>query len=187
MGYDDPELNKIQRKHDKIILNTGLKNGLGKELKLMGFRNKKSTSNGKTKDTLNNNMQNIIVKFDEKNNPLGRLTFYGFFQDQIGSQLSTLQKNKNIDSNKGIGLSYESIFNNSKFKISTESNKIRSLWEIDTASLTKIRGEQKLTGSFEIFQSQKREGLNLQDLKFIFSNQRISSSSDSDSLVSFSK
>ena len=66
LGYDDPELNKIQRKHDKIILNTGLKNGLGKELKLMGFRNKKSTSNGKTKDTLNNTMQNIIVKFDEK-------------------------------------------------------------------------------------------------------------------------
>ena len=57
------------------------KNGLGKELKLMGFRNKKSTSNGKTKDTLNNNVQNIIIKYDEKNNPLGRLTIYGFFQD----------------------------------------------------------------------------------------------------------
>ena len=39
--YDDVELNKIQRKHDRIIFNTGLKNGLGKELKLMGFRNKK--------------------------------------------------------------------------------------------------------------------------------------------------
>ena len=143
LGYDDPELNKIQRKHDKIILNTGLKNGLGKELKLMGFRNKKSTSNGKTKDTLNNNMQNIIVKFDEKNNPLGRLTFYGFFQDQIGSQRSTLQKNKNNDSNKGVGLSYESIFNNSKFKISTESNRIRSLWEIDNHNFKIRRGEEK--------------------------------------------
>ena len=184
--YDDFELNKIQRKHDRIIFNTGLKNGLGKELKLMGFRNKKSTSNGKTKDTLNNNVQNIIVKFDEKkNNPLGRLTFYGFFQDQIGSQRSILQKNKNIDSNKGVGLSYESIFNNSKFKISTESNRIRSLWEIDNRNFKIRRGEQKITGSFEIFQSQKREGLKLQDLKFIFSNQRISSSSDSDSLVLF--
>ena len=39
-------------------------------------------------------MQNIIVKFDEKNNPLGRLTFYGFFQDQIGSQRSTLKRIK---------------------------------------------------------------------------------------------
>ena len=185
MGYDDPDLNKIQRKYDKIILNTGLKNGLGKEFKLMGFRNKKSTSNGKTKDNLNNNMQNIIVKFDEKNNPLGHLTFYGFFQDQRGSQLSIFQKNKNIDSNKGIGLSYESIFYNSKFKISTESNKIRSLWEIDDREFKLKRGEQKLTGSFEIFQSQKREGLNLQDLKFIFSNQRISFSSESDSLVLF--
>ena len=185
LGYDDPELNKIQRKHDKIILNTGLKNGLGKELKLMGFRNKKSTINGKTKDTLNNTMQNIIVKFDEKNNPLGRLTFYGFFQDQIGSQRSILQKNKNNDSNKGVGLSYESIFNNSKFKISTESNRIRSLWEIDNHNFKIRRGEQKITGSFEIFQSQKREGLKLQDLKFIFSNQIISSSSDSDSLVFF--
>ena len=185
LEYDDPESNKIQRKHDKIILNTGLKNGLGKELKLMGFRNKKSTSNGKTKDTLSKNMQNIIVKFDEKNNPFGRLTFYGFFQDQLGSQRSTLQKNKNNDSNKGVGLSYESIFNNSKFKISTESNKIRSLWEIDNLNFKVRRGEQKITGSFEIFQSQKREGLNLQDLKFIFSNKRISSSSDSDSLFFF--
>ena len=130
-------------------------------------------------------MQNIIVKFDEKNNPLGRFTFYGFFQDQIGSQLSTFQKNKNIDSNKGVGLSYESIFYNSKLKISTESNKIRSLWEVDEREFKLRRGEQRLTGSFEIFQSQKREGLNLQDLKFIFSNQRISSSSDSDSLVFF--
>ena len=181
--YDDPELNKIQRKHDKIILNTGLKNGLGKELKLMGFRNKKSTSNGKTKDTLNNNMQNIIVKFDEKNNPLGSLTFYGFFQDQKGSQRSTLQKNKNIDSNKGVGLSYELKFYNSKFKISTESNRIRSLWDIDDRNFKIRRGEQKITGSFEIFQSQKKEGLKLQDLKFIFSNQRISSNSDSGSLV----
>ena len=185
LGYDDPELNKIKKKHDKIILNTGFNNGLGKELKIMGFRNKKSISNGKTKDTLNNNMQNIIVKFDEKNNPLGRLSFYGFFQDQIGSQRSTLQKNKNNDSNEGVGLSYESIFNNSKFKISTESNRIRSLWEIDNRNFKIRRGEQKITGSFEIFQSQKREGLKLQDLKFIFSNQRISSSSDSDSLAFF--
>ena len=183
--YDDSDLNEIQKKHDRILINTGLRNHKGKELKLMGFRNNNITSNGKTKDTLKHFMQNIIAKFDDKNNFLGHLTLYGLFQDQRGVQSTTLQTNKNNDLFKSIGLLYESRFYYSTFKVSAENNKIRSLWEIDDHNLKLRRGEQKITGSFEIFQPQKREGLNLQDLKFIFSNQKISSRADSDSLVFF--
>ena len=183
--YDDSDSNEIQKDYDKILINTGLRNDVGKELRLMGFRNKKRTSNGKTKDTLDDYMQNIILKFDDKNNFLGHLSFYGFFQDQKGTQFTTFQTNKNNDSFKGAGLSYESSFYSSILKISAENNKIRSLWEINEHKFKLGRSEQKIKGSFEIFQPNKREGLNLQDLKFIFSNQRISSGSQSDSLVFF--
>ncbi|MAJ18552.1 MAG: hypothetical protein CMA06_01770, partial [Euryarchaeota archaeon] len=182
---DDSESNEIQKEYNRISINTALRNNVGKELRLMGFRNEKRVSNGKTKDTINHYMRNLIVKFDDKNNFMGHFTLYGFLQEQIGSQLTISQTNKNNDELKGIGLSYETKFNSSIFKISAENNKIKSLWEIDDDNLDLNRSGTKITGSFEIFHPQKRDGLNLQDLKFVFSNEDIISSSESDSLVFF--
>ena len=62
---------------------------------------------------------------------------------------------------------------------------IRSLWKINSLKLDLNRGRTKITGIFEIFHPQKKQGLNLQDLKFTFSNQDIISGSKSDSLVYF--
>lgn len=183
--YDDSQSNEIQKEYNRISINTALRNNIGKELRLMGFKNEKRVSNGKTKDTINHYMQNLIIKFDDKNNPMGHFTFYGFLQEQIGSEFTISQTNKNNDELKGIGLSYETKFNSSSLKISAENNKVRSLWEIDDDNLDFNRSGTKITGSFEIFNPQKREGLNLQDLKFVFSNEGIISSSESDSLVFF--
>ena len=183
--YDDSESNEIQKEYNRISINTALRNNVGKELRLMGFRNEKIVSNGKTKDTINHYMRNLIVKFDDKNNFMGHFTLYGFLQEQKGSQITISQTNKNNDELKGIGLSYETKFNSSIFKISAENNKIKSLWEIDDDNLDLNRSGKKITGSFEIFHPQKRDGLNLQDLKFVFSNEDIISSSESDSLVFF--
>jgi len=182
---DDSESNEIQKEYNRISINTALRNNVGKELRLMGFRNEKIVSNGKTKDTINHYMRNLIVKFDDKNNFMGHFTLYGFLQEQKGSQITISQTNKNNDELKGIGLSYETKFNSSIFKISAENNKIKSLWEIDDDNMDLNRSGTKITGSFEIFHPQKRDGLNLQDLKFVFSNEDIISSSESDSLVFF--
>ena len=53
---------------------------------------------------------------------------------------------------------YKLIFLSSILKISAENNKIRSLWEINEHKFKLGRSEQKITGSFEIFQPNKRTG-----------------------------
>ena len=183
--YDDSDSNKVQKEYNSILVNTGLKNDVGKELKLMGFKNKKIIRNGKTKDTLNNFIQNLIVKFYDNNNFLGEFILYGFIQDQRTFQSTKFQINKNNDELKGVGISYEAKLHSSNFKILAEKSNIRSLWKINSLKLDLNRGRTKITGIFEIFHPQKKQGLNLQDLKFTFSNQDIISGSKSDSVVYF--
>ena len=181
--YSDSDNAELQNEYKRNLINMGFRNGKGHEIKLMGFRNEKKFNNDRTKDTLDLYTQNLIVKYNDKNNFIGNISIYGFSQEQKVGEFTSFQRNKNNDELEGIGIWYEKKVRNSILRFSTERNRIRSAWTIDNDQIQLSRKGIKSIGVFEMLQPTNNEGLHLNDLKFVFSKERVNSENDLGSAI----
>lgn len=176
--YSDSDNTDLENEYRRNLINMGFRNGKGREIKLMGFWNEKKFNNERTKDTLDLYTQNLIVKYNDKNNFIGDISIYGFSQEQNVGEFTSFQRNKNNDELEGVGIWYEKKVSNSTMRFSTERNKIRSAWTIDNDQIQLSRNGIKIIGAFEMLQPTNNEGLHLNDLKFVFSKEKVNSVND---------
>ena len=176
--YSDTNAAEINTVFDRYYINMGIKRSKDLEFKIMMFQNNKLFQNNRTSDSVDVDMQNIIIKMENRHPLKGDLSFFSLIQNSKGKEnIGSERRNKNDDT-KGIGFEYEKIIDNSKIRFATETHLTQLDWDIDSTNIISDRQSSIFTGSFEIYQPENNKKYQFKDLKFIFSKHRVTDISD---------
>ena len=183
--YVDPYGNALTKKpeittsHQRQFGHLGIKNGHNLEFRFMGFKNGKQFQNDRTGNSVSIDMENIIGKMIHSSPIGGEIIFFGLFQNNLGSESTNFYTINKEDSNNGFGFSFEKPIRSAVAKFNGETNYLTSNWVIDSLTFITERVNSIFTGSFELVQPERDEGIQLKDVKIVLSKHLISDTPDS--------
>jgi hypothetical protein len=177
--YVDTEKPEITTSHQRQFGHLGIKNGHNLEFRFMGFKNGKQFQNDRTGNSVSIDMENIIGKMIHSSPRGGEIIFFGLFQNNLGSESTNFYTINKEDSNNGFGFSFEKPIRSAVAKFNGETNYLSSNWVIDSLTFITERVNSIFTGSFELVQPERDEGIQLKDVKIVLSKHLISDTPDS--------
>ena len=183
--YVDPYGNALTKKpeittsHQRQFGHLGIKNRYNLEFRFMGFKNGKQFQNDRTGNSVSIDMENIIGKMIHSSPIGGEIIFFGLFQNNLGSEFTSLDTISKEDINNGLGFSFEKPIRSAMVKFNGETNYLSSNWVIDTLTFITKRVNSIFTGSFELVQPERDQGIQLKDVKIVLSKHLISDTPDS--------
>jgi hypothetical protein len=177
--YVDAEKPEITTSHQRQFGHLGIKNGHNLEFRFMGFKNGKQFQNDRTDNSVSIDMENIIGKIIHLSPIGGEIIFFGLFQNNLGSESTNFYTINKEDSNNGFGFSFEKPIRSAVAKFNGETNYLSSNWVIDSLTFITERVNSIFTGSFELVQPERDEGIQLKDVKIVLSKHLISDTPDS--------
>jgi hypothetical protein len=177
--YVDTEKPEITTSHQRQFGHLGIKNGHNLEFRFMGFKNGKQFQNDRTGNSVSIDMENIIGKMIHSSPIGGEIIFFGLFQNNLGSESTNFYTINKEDSNNGFGFSFEKPIRSAVAKFNGETNYLTSNWVIDSLTFITERVNSIFTGSFELVQPERDEGIQLKDVKIVLSKHLISDTPDS--------
>jgi hypothetical protein len=177
--YVDAEKPEITTSHQRQFGHLGIKNGHNLEFRFMGFKNGKQFQNDRTGNSVSIDMENIIGKMIHSSPVGGEIIFFGLFQNNLGSEFTNLDTISKEDLNNGLGFSFEKPIRSAMVKFNGETNYLSSNWVIDNLTFITKRVNSIFTGSFELVQPERDQGIQLKDVKIVLSKHLISDTPDS--------
>jgi len=183
--YVDPYGNALTKKpeittsHQRQFGHLGIKNGHNLEFRFMGFKNGKQFQNDRTGNSVSIDMENIIGKMIHSSPVGGEIIFFGLFQNNLGSESTSSDTINKEDLNNGLGFSFEKPIRSAMVKFNGETNYLSSNWIIDSLTFITKRVNSIFTGSFELVQPERDQGIQLKDVKIVLSKHLISDTPDS--------
>jgi hypothetical protein len=170
---------EITTSHQRQFGHLGIKNGHNLEFRFMGFKNGKQFQNDRTGNSVSIDMENVIGKIIHLSPIGGEIIFFGLFQNNLGSELTNFYTINKEDSNNGFGFSFEKPIRSAVAKFNGETNYLSSNWDIDSLTFITKRVNSIFTGSFELVQPERNQGIQLKDVKIVLSKHLISDKPDS--------
>ncbi|MBT6982282.1 MAG: TonB-dependent receptor plug domain-containing protein [Candidatus Marinimicrobia bacterium] len=177
--YVDAEKPEITTSHQRQFGHFGIKNGHNLEFRFMGFKNGKQFQNDSTGNSVSVDMENIIGKMIHSSPVGGEIIFFGLFQNNLGSESTNSDTINKEDINNGLGFSFEKPIRSAMVKFNGETNYLSSNWVIDSSAYITKRVNSIFTGSFELVQPERNQGIQLKDVKIVLSKHLISDTPDS--------
>ena len=177
--YVDAEKPEITTSHQRQFGHLGIKNGHNLEFRFMGFKNGKQFQNDSTGNSVSIDMENVIGKMIHSSPVGGEIIFFGLFQNNLGSESTNFYTINKEDSNNGFGFSFEKPIRSAVAKFNGETNYLTSNWVIDSLTFITERVNSIFTGSFELVQPERDQGIQLKDVKIVLSKHLISDTPDS--------
>ncbi|MBT4662739.1 MAG: TonB-dependent receptor plug domain-containing protein [Candidatus Marinimicrobia bacterium] len=177
--YVDAEKPEITTSHQRQFGHFGIKNGHNLEFRFMGFKNGKQFQNDSTGNSVSVDMENIIGKMIHSSPVGGEIVFFGLFQNNLGSESTNSDTINKEDINNGLGFSFEKPIRSAMVKFNGETNYLSSNWVIDSSAYITKRVNSIFTGSFELVQPERDQGIQLKDVKIVLSKHLISDTPDS--------
>ena len=177
--YVDAEKPEITTSHQRQFGHLGIKNRYNLEFRFMGFKNGKQFQNYRTGNSVSIDMENIIGKMIHSSPIGGEIIFFGLFQNNLGSEFTSLDTISKEDLNNGLGFSFEKPIRSAMAKFNGETNYLTSNWDIDSLTFITKRVNSIFTGSFELVQPERNQGIQLKDVKIVLSKHLISDTPDS--------
>ena len=183
--YVDPYGNALTKKpeittsHQRQFGHLGIKNRYNLEFRFMGFKNGKQFQNDRTGNSVSIDMENIIGKMIHSSPVGGEIIFFGLFQNNLGSESTNLDTISKKDLNNGLGFSFGKPIRSAMVKFNGETNYLSSNWIIDSLTFITKRVNSIFTGSFELVQPERNQGIQLKDVKIVLSKHLISDTPDS--------
>ena len=177
--YVDAEKPEITTSHQRQFGHFGIKNGHNLEFRFMGFKNGKQFQNDSTGNSVSVDMENIIGKMIHSSPVGGEIIFFGLFQNNLGSESTNSDTINKEDINNGLGFSFEKPIRSAMVKFNGETNYLSSNWVIDNLTFITKRVNSIFTGSFELVQPERDQGIQLKDVKIVLSKHLISDTPDS--------
>ena len=177
--YVDAEKPEITTSHQRQFGHLGIKNDHNLEFRFMGFKNGKQFQNDRTDNSVSIDMENIIGKMIHSNPAGGEIIFFGLFQNNLGSESTNSYTINKEDLNNGLGFSFEKPIRSAMAKFNGETNYLSSNWVIDSLTFITKRVNSIFTGSFELVQPERNQGIQLKDVKIVLSKHLISDTPDS--------
>ncbi|MBT7520091.1 MAG: TonB-dependent receptor plug domain-containing protein [Candidatus Marinimicrobia bacterium] len=177
--YVDAEKPEITTSHQRQFGHFGIKNGHNLEFRFMGFKNGKQFQNDSTGNSVSVDMENIIGKMIHSSPVGGEIIFFGLFQNNLGSESTNSDTINKEDINNGLGFSFEKPIRSAMVKFNGETNYLSSNWVIDSSAYITKRVNSIFTGSFELVQPERDQGIQLKDVKIVLSKHLISDTPDS--------
>ncbi|MBT4369233.1 MAG: TonB-dependent receptor plug domain-containing protein [Candidatus Marinimicrobia bacterium] len=177
--YVDAEKPEITTSHQRQFGHLGIKNGHNLEFRFMGFKNGKQFQNDSTGNSVSVDMENIIGKMIHSSPVGGEIIFFGLFQNNLGSESTNSDTINKEDINNGLGFSFEKPIRSAMVKFNGETNYLSSNWVIDNLTFITKRVNSIFTGSFELVQPERDQGIQLKDVKIVLSKHLISDTPDS--------
>ena len=177
--YVDAQKPEITTSHQRQFGHIGIKNGYNLEFRFMGFKNGKQFQNDRTGNSVSIDMENIIGKMIHSSPIGGEIIFFGLIQNNLGSESTSSDTINKEDLNNGLGFSFEKPIRSAMVKFNGETNYLSSNWVIDTLTFITNRVNSIFTGSFELVQPERDQGIQLKDVKIVLSKHLISDKPDS--------
>jgi len=177
--YVDAEKPEITTSHQRQFGHLGIKNRYNLEFRFMGFKNGKQFQNDRTGNSISIDMQNLIGKIIHSSPVGGEIIFFGLFQNNLGIESTNSHTINKEDLNNGFGFSFEKPIRSAMAKFNGETNYLSSNWDIDSLTFITKRVNSIFTGSFELVQSNRNQGIQLKDAKIVLSKHLISDEPDS--------
>jgi hypothetical protein len=177
--YVDAQKPEITTSHQRQFGHIGIKNGYNLEFRFMGFKNGKQFQNDRTGNSVSIDMENIIGKMIHSSPIGGEIIFFGLIQNNLGSESTSSDTINKEDLNNGLGFSFEKPIRSAMVKFNGETNYLSSNWVIDTLTFITNRVNSIFTGSFELVQPERDQGIQLKDVKIVLSKHLISDTPDS--------
>ena len=183
--YVDPYGNALTKKpeittsHQRQFGHLGIKNRYNLEFRFMGFKNGKQFQNDRTGNSVSIDMENIIGKMIHSSPFGGEIIFFGLFQNNLGIESTNSYTINKEDLNNGLGFSFEKPIRSAMVKFNGETNYLSSNWVIDSLTFITKRVNSIFTGSFELVQPERDQGIQLKDVKIVLSKHLISDTPDS--------
>jgi len=183
--YVDPYGNTLAKKpeittsHQRQFGHLGIKNLNNLEFRFMGFKNGKQFQNDRTGNSVSIDMENIIGKMIHSSPLGGEIIFFGLYQNNLGSESTNSYTINKEDLNNGFGFSFEKPIRSAMAKFNGETNYLTSNWVIDSLYFITERVNSIFTGSFELVQPERNQGIQLKDVKVVLSKHLISDTPDS--------
>ena len=169
-GSSVPEL--ITTKNQKFS-NIAFRNMNNLEIRFMAQKNAKVFNNIKTKDSIDLDIENYIIKLVH-NRPKGQtIKAYGIYQGYEGRDLigSTLFEKQ--DDNLGYGFELLKSIKNGRLLILNQATYSNADWYLNSEPFLINRASSTLTGVFESFHPQTNKKFQFKDVKVVYSNQKI--------------
>ena len=179
--YVDADKPEITTSYQRQFGHLGIKNRYNLELRFMGFKNGKQYKNDRTDNSVSIDMENILGKIIHSSPIGGKIIFFGLFQKNLGIESTSSYRINKEDLNNGFGFSIEKPIHSAMAKFNGETNYLTSNWVIDSLNYNTERVNSIFTGSFELVQPEKGQGIQLKDVKIVLSKHLISDKSDSSS------
>jgi len=183
--YVDPYGNTLAKKpeittsHQRQFGHLGIKSLNNLEFRFMGFKNGKQFQNDRTGNSVSIDMENIIGKMIHSSPLGGEIIFFGLYQNNLGSETTNSYTINKEDLNNGFGFSFEKPIRSAMAKFNGETNYLTSNWVIDSLNFITERVNSIFTGSFELVQPERNQGIQLKDVKVVLSKHLISDTPDS--------
>ena len=177
--YVDAQKPEITTSHQRQFGHIGIKNGYNLEFRFMGFKNGKQFQNDRTGNSVSIDMENIIGKMIHSSPIGGEIIFFGLLQNNMGLESTSSDTINKEDLNNGLGFSFEKPIRSAMVKFNGETNYLSSNWVIDTLTFITNRVNSIFTGSFELVQPERDQGIQLKDVKIVLSKHLISDTPDS--------
>ena len=183
--YVDPYGNAIAKKpeittsHQRQFGHLGIKSLNNLEFRFMGFKNGKQFQNDRTGNSVSIDMENIIGKMIHSSPLGGEIIFFGLYQNNLGSESTNSYTINKEDLNNGFGFSFEKPIRSAMAKFNGETNYLTSNWVVDSLNFITERVNSIFTGSFELVQPERNQGIQLKDVKVVLSKHLISDTPDS--------
>ncbi len=177
--YIDAEKPEITTSHQRQFGHLGIKNRYNLEFRFMGFKNGKQFQNYRTGNSVSIDMENIIGKMIHSSPIGGEIIFFGLLQNNLGIESTNSYTINKEDLNNGFGFSFEKPIRSAMAKFNGETNYLTSNWDIDSLTFITKRVNSIFTGSFELVQPERNQGIQLKDVKIVLSKHLISDTPDS--------
>ena len=143
------------------------------EIRFMAQQNSKIFNNMRTKDSININIENYIMKLSHNYSTGRKFKAYGIYQEYDGRDLlgSTLFEKQ--DNNIGYGFELLTPIKNGRLMFINQSSYSNADWNLNSEPFQVNRINSTITGVFESFQPKTNKQFQLKDVKVVYSNQKV--------------
>ena len=171
--YSGASAPEILTTKNQNFSNIAFKNRKNLEIRFMAQQNSKIFNNMRTKDSININIENYIMKLAHNYSTGRAFKAYGIYQaydgrDLIGSTLFEKQ-----DNNIGYGFELLTPIKNGRLMFINQSSYSNADWNLNSEPFQVNRVNSTITGVFESFQPKTNKQFQLKDLKVVYSNQKV--------------
>ena len=171
--YSDMAYPEITTFNKQKYSNIALKDKKGLEIRFMAQQNSKRYFNERTRDSINLNMENYILKLVHTNLKENIVKAYGIYQSYAGQDFVGSTIFEKDDSNSGYGFEFLMPIKNGMISILNQSSYPKADWYLNSTPVSVDRFASNTTAVFESYHPKTNNEFQLKDVKLIYSQQKI--------------